>query len=289
MYTVESTPNLQSPVLVMGLEGWVDAGLGGAAAMASLVGSIETEVVATFDTDLLLDHRSRRPVQRIVDGVLDSLTWPELQLRSGKDASGNDVLLLVGPEPDHQWRAFTSAIVGLTTELGVRMAVGVGAFPAPVPHTRPVRLAATATLPELAVRVGFIPGTRELPAGVHAALLKGFDMVGVPALSLWARVPHYVAGMPYPAASAALLGGLASVADLTLDSAELDEAAALTRQRIDELISQSDEHVAMVRGLEAQMDSEEEAPPPFQLDDIPTGDEIAAELERFLRGERGSS
>ena len=289
MYTVESTPTLQSPVLVMGLEGWVDAGLGGAAAMASLLGAIETEVVATFDTDVLLDHRSRRPLQRIVDGVLESLTWPELQLRSGKDAAGNDLLLLVGPEPDHQWRAFTSAIVGLTTDLGVRMAVGVGAFPAPVPHTRPVRLAATATLPELATKVGFIPGTRELPAGVHAALLKGFHLVGVPALSLWARVPHYVAGMPYPAASAALLDGLASIADLRLDASELEEAAGLTRQRIDELISQSDEHVAMVRGLEAQMDSEEEAHPPFQLDDIPSGDEIAAELERFLRGERGSS
>lgn len=289
MYTVESTPSLQSPVLVMGLEGWVDAGLGGAAAMASLLGSIETEVVATFDTDLLLDHRSRRPTQRIVDGVLESLTWPELQLRSGKDGAGNDLLFLVGPEPDHQWRAFTSAIVGLTSDLGVRMAVGVGAFPAPVPHTRPVRLAATATLPELAVRVGFIPGTRELPAGVHAALLKGFHLVGVPALSLWARVPHYVAGMPYPAASAALVGGLAAVADLTLDPTDLEEAAAVTRQRIDELISQSDEHVAMVRGLEAQMDSEEEAPPPLQFDDIPSGDEIAAELERFLRGERGSS
>jgi proteasome assembly chaperone (PAC2) family protein len=289
VYTVESTPSLQSPVLVMGLEGWVDAGLGGAAAMAALLGSIETEVVATFDTDLLLDHRSRRPTQRIVDGVLEALTWPELQLRSGTDGAGNDLLFLVGPEPDHQWRAFTNAIVGLSSDLGVRMAVGVGAFPAPVPHTRPVRLAATATLPELAVRVGFIPGTRELPAGVHAALLKGFHLIGVPALSLWARVPHYVAGMPYPAASAALVSGLAAVADLTLDSSELEEAATLTRQRIDELISQSDEHVAMVRGLEAQMDSEEEAPPPLQIDDIPTGDEIAAELERFLRGERGSS
>jgi hypothetical protein len=278
---------VDTPVLVMGMEGWIDAGLGAGAAMATLVEQVPNQVIIRFDSDLLLDQRARRPVLRIVDGVTSPLTWPEIELRAGEDRAGNSMLLLVGPEPDMRWKSFTKTVVSLATEMGVRLAVGLGAFPAPVPHTRPTRLASTATSEELATQVGFVPGTIDVPAGIHAALERGFADAGVPAVGLWARVPHYAAAMPYPAASAALIEGLASVAALELHAGDLQAAAAMTTRRIDELIANSEEHTAMVHQLETQIDAaEESAPASFDIGNLPSGDEIAAELERFLRGER---
>lgn len=281
---------LQRPVLVMGLDGWVDAGLSGSNAVSALLGSMRTETLITFDADQLVDHRSRRPVQRIVNGVLESVTYTEIQIRHGADAAGNDVLLLVGPEPDYRWRSFTAELTELCSELDVRLAVGLGGFPAPMPHTRPTRIIATAIDQVFANDVGFIPGVREVPAGIHAALLKGFEAKGIPALSLWAMVPHYVSGMPYPDASVGLLDHLARLGGVTVDVTELRAAAGVTKTRIDGLIAQNPEHVAMVEQLERQLEAEAAGTnagdhPPLDVDNLPSGDEIAAELQRFLREE----
>jgi proteasome assembly chaperone (PAC2) family protein len=285
---------LTRPVLVMGLEGWVDAGLSGGNAMAALLGSMRTETVVTFDSDPLVDHRSRRPTQRIVNGVLESVTTPEIQLRYGVDAGGNDVLLLVGPEPDYHWRAFTDELVELAVGYGVRFVAGLGGVPAPMPHTRPIRIIATAIDQIIANDVGFIPGVREVPAGIHARILKGFEQVGIPAVSLWAMVPHYVSGMPYPAASVGLLEQLTRLSGLVIDTSELQAAADVTRTRIDGLIAQNPEHVAMVEQLERQLDAEGNATsgvgeaPPLDAENLPSGDELAAELQRWLR-DKGDS
>lgn len=287
-YTRHGDVTLDAPVLVLGMEGWIDAGLGAGAAMAHLLASAGTEVVATFDTDRFLDFRDRRPVVRIADGLTEGVTWPVIELLAGTDGAGHDILALVGPEPDMAWHAFVASVVGLGTELGVRLVVALGAFPLSVPHTRPVRLAATATSRELAEKVGVVKGAHTVPAGIHAALQEGFGAAGIPAAGLWARVPHYAAAMPYPAASAALVEGLASLAGLELDASDLHAAARLAAARIDELIASSDEHRDMVRQLEAAVDAEQ-APPAFDPSDIPTGDEIGAELERFLRGETGTN
>jgi hypothetical protein len=282
------TPPVE-PVLVMGLEGWVDAGLSGGTALAALLGAMHTNPIVTFDSDVLIDHRSRRPTQRIVNGVLESVTTPEIQLRLGADSLGNDVLLLVGPEPDYQWRAFTDQLVQLSRELNVRLAVGLGGFPAPMPHTRPTRIIATAIDQTTANDVGYIPGVREVPAGIHAALLKGFERAGISALSLWAMVPHYISGMPYPEASVGLLDQLVRLSGLSVDTAELRTAAAVTRERIDGLVAQNPEHVAMVDALERQLEEDQanggNDHPPLDVDNLPSGDEIAAELQRFLREE----
>jgi hypothetical protein len=289
MYRRQKDVQLDEPVLVIGMDGWIDAGFGGANAIAALRQSIDTEPVVSFDGDLLLDYRSRRPTLRIENGVNVGLTWPEIELRAGTDDAGNDVLLLVGPEPDQQWRAFTNAVCELATGFGVRMAVGLRAFPAPVPHTRPVRLAATATTSELAAQVGFMPGTIEVAAGIQAALERGLFLAGVPAVCIWARVPMYVSGSAYPAASIALLDGLERVAGVRARHDELTAAAESARARIDELIAQSDEHGAMVAGLEEQADAEQQQQQgaPLTIENMPSGDEIAAELERFLRGQSG--
>jgi proteasome assembly chaperone (PAC2) family protein len=280
LYELHDRPQTHEPVMVMTLEGWIDAGLGAAAAVAALLGSVDTELVASFDVDDLLDHRARRPIMRIVDGVNSGLMWPEIQLRHGQ-VSGKDLLLLVGPEPDHRWRAFADAVAELAGSFDVRLVVGLGAFPAPVPHTRPSRLASTATTTELARQVGFVPGALDVPAGVQAALERRFADLGLPAIGLWARVPHYASAMPYPEASAVLLEGLTGLTGIEVDTDELRRAAAATRERLDELIANSEEHSTLVQQLEEQADAEAERP----FGTIPSGDELAAELERFLREE----
>ena len=273
---------LERPLLVLGFEGWIDAGLGGIAATNRLLADTPTEILATFDTDLLLDQRARRPIMRVENGVNMGLTWPEITLRWGANRSGRSLLVLSGPEPDLRWHQFTSEVVALGRQLGAELVIGLGAFPAPVPHTRPVRLSATATTAELAQMVGFLPATIDVPAGIHASLERGFADAGVAAVGLWAQVPHYTAAMPYPAASAALLDKLADMGGLTIDTTGLHAAGTQTFAQIEQLIANSEEHQAMVRQLERQLDQE---PATGTLGPIPSGDELAAELERFLRGE----
>ncbi|MDQ6928544.1 MAG: PAC2 family protein [Actinomycetota bacterium] len=285
LYVLRDQPPLDSPVLVMAPEGWIDAGMGGAAALGSLLAASQTEVVASFDIDELLDHRARRPVAHIVDGVYESLSWPEIELRAGHDAEGHALLVLVGPEPDHRWKGFAQAVGQLAEIFDVRLLVGMGAFPAPVPHTRAAKLAATATSSELAKQVGVVSGSLDVPAGVLVAVERRFAELEIPAVGLWARVPHYAAPWPYPEASLLLLEGLTQVSGLTVDLTALRDAADSTRQRLDDLIANSAEHTAMVRQLEARADAEANDLAPNGWGDLPSGDDLAAEVERFLRDE----
>ncbi len=273
------------PVLVISLEGWIDAGFAGASASGALLDSFPTEVLYSFDADALIDRRARRPRMRIEDGVRTGLTWSEPTVRVGVDAAGKGIALLVGPEPDYGWQGFASDVCDIVRSLGTGLVVSLGGFPAAWPHTRPVRLASTASNPALARQVGFVPGTLDAPAGIGDVLGAACAEFGVASVGLWARVPHYVAAMPFPAAAVALLEGLETLSGVHADTAELEESAKVTRARVDELIGASDEHREMVRLLEEQVES-------FDADEsnsfgggIPSGDEIAAELERYLRGE----
>ena len=290
LYERHPARTLHDPVFVVCLEGWVDAGLGADGAISTLLAAEPTELLATFDGETLIDQRARRPVVHINQGVNEGLTWPVIQARAGTDRNGADVCYLVGPEPDFRWSTFVADVLSLVLELEVRMVVGLGAFPAPAPHTRPIRLAATAPpgSAELVPLVGVVQGEIDVPSGVWGALELAFGDAGIPCVGLWARVPHYVAGMAFPAASAALLDGLTVVTGLSFDSTTLHTAADTSRQQVDELISRSTEHSQLVEQLERNVDVAEGNP--LDVGQIPTGDELAAELERYLRdrGESGS-
>lgn len=286
LYSFVEYPDLHNPPLILGLDGWIDAGLAAAGAVATLLDTLDTTLIATFDTDRLLDHRARRPTMLLHDGVISELRWPKLELRAATDANGNGMLLLVGAEPDHCWHTFTDAVVSLGLELGASMVIGLGAYPAPVPHTRPVQMSCTASSDELAARIGFLRGSLEAPAGVHAAIEQEAYANGIPSVGAWAQVPHYAAAMPYPAASLALIEALEELTGLTVHHGSLPEDAGITTSRIDDLVQGNEEHTAMVHALEMQADA---TPSPEEL---PSGDELAAELERYLRdqppGEAGS-
>jgi len=193
-------------------------------------------------------------------------------------------LFLVGPEPDFHWSDFVDVVTDAAGRFDVRLVVGLGAFPAPTPHTRPVRVIGTApaSSAQLLTLVGSVTGELEVPAGIGTALELGFAEVDMDIVTLWARVPHYVASMPYPQAAAALIDGLARISGLTLDAGHLRAAADEARQRVDDLVTNNPEHSSMVERLEAAADQTEGT---SLGEELPSGEELAAELEKFLRGE----
>lgn len=286
LYDLHDQPALDSPVLVMVLEGWIDAGFAAGTAVQTLLENLDTYPVATFDADQLLDHRARRPVLHLVEGVNTGLSWPGIELRAATDDLGNDLLLLLGAEPDHLWRAFTESVVELSQDLGVRMVVGLGAYPATVPHTRPVTMSVTASTDELAAISGLLRGSLDVPAGVQAAIETRCADLDLPAVGLWAQVPHYVSGemAPYPAAALALIEQLERTAGLRLPKGQLPGETERTRNRIDAAMANNADHLNLLRNLEERHDEQVAAGAAGAVDGpLPSADELAEEVERFLR------
>ena len=278
MYELIERPELDSPTLLLALDGWIDAGLASANAFGTILENLETVTIARFNADALIDHRSRRPTMHLLDGVNTGLTWPTIELQAGFDSEGASVLFLVGAEPDHRWMAFADSIVDLAHQFEVSAVFGLSAYPAPVPHTRPTQLVTTATDAEMAQRVGGETGRIDVPAGINAAIELACAASGIQATGLWAQIPHYAAGMPYPSGALALIEGLRTFGGLNFSLGSLVEDARTSRERLDELVANSAEHVEMVRQLEAQADSKVVIEDP-----LPMGDDLMAELEQFLR------
>ena len=277
LYTVLRVPDVDAPVLLVHFDGWIDAGQSAAAAVEHVLTEIEAEPIVRFDTEWLLDHRARRPTMHIVEGVHTGLDWPGIDIAIGRDADDADVLVLHGAEPDHNWRSFSDAVVDLATRFGVRKMVGLGTYPAAAPHTRPARLSVTAATPDLAAGE-YASATLDVPAGVESALQLALHEAGIPALGLWAQVPHYVAAAPYAAAVLALVEGLRETAGVHIDTGDLVERALTNRRRLDELVASEPSHGDMLAELEQRHD--EAAATEREL---PTSDELAAEVEQFLR------
>jgi hypothetical protein len=279
-----------TPVMFTQLDGWIDAGNGADLAMRSLLDEYETTVIARLDVDKFLDMRGRRPVDRLADGVHESIMWPEITLRATEPIAGDaGALLLVGPEPDFAWHLFARTIVDACLRLNVRLACGFGAFPSPVPHTRPIGVATTAVNTpagrNIAARIGFVPGTIDVPAGAQAVVEEALGQADITAVGLWARVPHYVANTPYPAAAVAILEAASQLTDLELPTDSLTQEADRIADEIQRAVVNNEEHVEMVRQLETAYDSGVSGVPRIVDGTLPTGDEIAAEFERFLRNQ----
>ena len=282
-YTRRDVAPPPRPILIVGLEGWIDPGYAAASAVAALLEQMDTRALAIFDADEYIDLRARRPRLRIEDGVRGRIYWPGPRLRVGSDRRGSGVAFLVGPEPDLRWRPFAEEVRDLAVELGTPMVIGLGAFPTATPHTRPVAVTATASDHDLAARIGFMPGARERPARMIDVLGSYCQEVGIPSIGLSARVPHYVGQTPYPEASIALLESVAHLTGLSFDLSELRVAATTTRSQLDALIAQSEEQTAMVHQLERQFETNDLTIVSEQ--DLPSGDELVEDIERYLRGD----
>ncbi|MCU1361765.1 MAG: hypothetical protein JWN99_3054 [Ilumatobacteraceae bacterium] len=282
----EPLPQLDSPVMVTMLTGWIDASGAAAATMAAIETGAGARTLATFNGDAFIDYRARRPTMELRDGLNTRLEWPEIELKVGKSSAGNDLLFLTGPEPDSSWRWFAEVVTDLGLQLGVRLAVVFGAYPFAAPHTRPARLSCTTPSAELLATLPFLKNSVDVPAGMGAVLEHAFVDRGVPSLGLWAQVPHYLGTMSYPAASVALIEGLAQIADVAFDASALRAEAEIQRERVDQLVSANSEHRTMIEQLETVYDQLSEnsgSSSALWSGDMPTADELGAEVERFLR------
>lgn len=293
LYHIESEPSVRAgTVLVHALTGFVDAGQAGHLAVAHLLANLEHRVIATFDVDQLLDYRSRRPLMTFDEDRWAGYERPELVLYEMRDRAGTPFLLLTGPEPDLYWERFAEAVRELVERFGVGLTVGLGAMPMAVPHTRPVTVSAHATRRDL------IPGyqrwftTMQIPG--HAGALVEFRLgeAGHDAMGFAVHVPHYLARIEYPESARGLLEHLARGSGLDLPVDALRPAAQRVLAEINEQLARSPVNMSVVATLEAQFDAAMNASdqrPLAALDagSLPTGDEIAAELERFLAEQDG--
>ena len=282
------------PALVVAFDGWTDAGSGGTGAAEHLLDRYPSQHLGRFDADALYDYRDRRPSLEIDRGRLRTVRWPELSIQHLAPTSGPDLLVISGPEPDLGWRTLAADLKELSDLLGVRRYVGLGSVPGPLPHTRPVQMVCTSNDALLLERLGAPHEQMIVPASAQVALEAELGAHGLTTLGMWVRIPHYVAG-PYPEASRVLLERLSSHLGTPVDLTGFDHDIDTNRERLDVAATSSDEVRDHVAQLERLYDAETGRPGgPLGIDlqrgapitdvDVPSGDELAAEIERFLRG-----
>ena len=278
-------------VLVHDLAGDFDAAHAGALAGAHLLGALPSELIARFDVDALVDYRSHRPRMVFSGDRYVSVTTPEIGLYALEDDGGTPFLLLQGAEPDYAWERFIAAVLQLVERLGVTSVVALHAIPMPVPHTRPVTVTAHATRRQLIESYPVYWGEMRIPGSVGALLELRLGEAGVDALGIAAHVPHYLAQATYPAASLTLLEHLERLSGLHVPTETLREAAEANRTEVDEQIGRSSENTAVVAALEEQFDSFTAARDDTGLlgfgGEMPSGEELGAQIERFLAEQDG--
>ena len=276
------------PVLVHALDGFIDAGHARRLAREHLLASAPSTVVARFDADQLVDHRSRRPPMLFAADHWESYAAPELAVRRLTDSAGTAYLLLDGPEPDYQWERFVAAVRLVVERFGVRLAIGLNAIPMGVPHTRPVGLITHATRPELVGDAERWIDAVQVPGSVGNLLEFRLGQAGHDAMGFAVHVPHYLAQSEYPAAAVSLLDAVARAGSLAIDLAPLRAAAADTAAAIDAQVAEAPAVAEVVRALEVQYDAFVAGRGRTLLaegGELPTADELGAELERFLAEE----
>jgi proteasome assembly chaperone (PAC2) family protein len=277
----DDRPKLRRPVLVAAFEGWNDAADAASTAARYLKERWGARPFATIDPEEFFDFSSTRPQVRLTAGLQREIVWPLTELSAAAlPDTGRDVVVLVGSEPQLRWRTFATQVVGVATDIGAELVVTLGALLADVAHTRPVRVTGTAADPELVARLGLERSTYEGPTGIVGVLHDAFRTANLQSASLWAAVPHYVAATPSPKATLALVRRTASLLSTPVLTDDLEQRALDYERQVSEVVATDDDVAAYVRRLEQSADADD----PLELQ---SGDALAAELERFLREQRG--
>lgn len=257
--------------MIIALSGWVDAGEAGSGSSTLLRGQLESErEFAHYDLRDLLDLQQTRPTIELVDGMTRQINWPMINLTAGQ--AGRDVVLCIGPEPSLRWPTFVGELVDMAKRLGVERAFTLGGMPALVSHRQPMTVMSTATSPELAAAIGAAPTDYRGPTGAQTALQLALGDAGVPSIALWAQVPHYVAGNPSPPGMKALLERLRDLGGLQVDTTPLDEECDAYTAKVEDGLAERPDIAELVQAIESNATPGEVS-----------GDELAAEIERFLR------
>jgi proteasome assembly chaperone (PAC2) family protein len=279
-------PNgLRAPAMVCAFKGWNDAGESASSALTFLGAGLGAQRFAVIDPEEFVDFQATRPTVKLAGGRQRAIEWPDIEIYEVRvPRAQRDLIILTGPEPAYRWRTFCETVIELAEAMGVQLLVTLGALLADVPHSRPVGVTAFATDDALVDRLNLEPPTYEGPTGIVGVLHDACARGGMPSASLWAAVPHYVAVVPNPKGSLALLRRLESLVGITVDAAELEDAASEYERQVSRAVEMDPDVQAFVERLERTADEEEGAPDPSTL---PSGDVLAREFQRFLR-QRGS-
>ncbi len=281
-----SSPDGRGPVLIHALEGFSDAGRAIKLAAQHLKDTLDTELVASFAIDELLDYRSRRPLMTFKTDHFTAYEEPELNLYALHDRVGTPFLLLAGMEPDLRWERFITAVRLLSERLGVRRVIGLGSIPMAVPHTRPMTMTAHSNDKELIADHEPWVGEVQVPGSASNLLEFRMAQHGHEVVGFTAHVPHYLAQTDYPVAAETLLSEVARCASLQIPTDALTRSAAEVYDKINEQVSASSEVAQVVEALERQYDAFVAAQENRSLlardEELPSGEEIGAEFERFL-------
>src|SRR5215211_2944911 len=283
---LEWRPELERPILIAAFTGWNDAAEAASVALAALRHSWEARDFGVFDAEEFFDYQAARPQIMLVEGVTRTIEWPENQLSATapglESAGGRGAVLLSGPEPSFRWRSFCAAVIDLARDLNVELVVTMGALLADVPHSRPVSVAANSQDPALVESLGLSASRYEGPTGITGVLHRACAESGLPSVSFWASVPHYLPAVPSPPAALALLNCLSSLLGMEMDTTGLERGATAYQEQVSAAVSQDSELSSYVRMLEERIDSQADQEPR----NLPSGDELARELEGFLREQR---
>ncbi|MGH2731162.1 MAG: PAC2 family protein [Actinomycetota bacterium] len=269
---VSKLDEANAPVLIVSFEDWVDAGRAGTTAARHIAEG--GELVATFDSDSIYDYRSHRPVLDIVDGTPKQFTWPDMVLIRRRYGD-RDLFVLTGPEPDYRWREFANDLLELALRIGIIEHLSLGAIPAAVPHTAPTPVMTTASSKELVRETNVPEGLLRVPAAAVSLVEWTLAENGIPAVGFWAQVPHYA--MPYAPGAIALVRRVEDHLGVTIGAGSLEQEAETQRKSLDELFSANEDATEYLQRLEGLVGEQE----------VPPAENIAAEVERFLRGQRG--
>jgi predicted ATP-grasp superfamily ATP-dependent carboligase len=282
-------PDLTRPAMICAFQGWNDGGEAASVAARYLRERLGAEPFARLDPEGFYDFQVNRPSVRLAGGVSRVIEWPSAEF-AATAGNGRGVVVLVAPEPNVRWRGFAEAVLDTAREVGVEVLVTLGAFLTDVPHARPVPVVGSARDPMEAERLGLARSTYEGPTGITGVLHDTANHAGLDPVSLWAAVPHYLPAAANPKAALALVRRAASLLDLRLDLAPLELAAQRWEEGVAKLLDDNDELADYVRRLEEAADApddEDGGGSVVAAEPIPSGDAIAAEVERFLREQSG--
>jgi proteasome assembly chaperone (PAC2) family protein len=285
--SLEWQPKLERPVLIAGFTGWNDAAEAASLALSTLAGTRGVKRFGSFHGEEFFDYQTVRPQIKLVEGVTRTVEWPENSL-SAMEASvealgGRSAVLLSGPEPNFRWRAFSQAVVDLARELDVRLVITLGALLADVPHSRPVSVSANAQDPSLVENLGLSASRYEGPTGITGILHRYCAEKGLPAVSFWASVPHYLPSVPSAPAALELLRNLSRLLGGSFDAAQLERTSEDYQRQVSAAVAQDSDLASYVHMLEERYDTQTAQ----GVSNLPSGDELASELERFLRDQKG--
>jgi predicted ATP-grasp superfamily ATP-dependent carboligase len=275
---------LRAPAMVCAFQGWNDAGDAASSAVSFLATALDARRFARIDSEEFYDFQANRPCVQFNDENEREIVWPTVEVfEAPAPRAPRDLVLVQGIEPSMRWRAFSSHLIDLAEALGVQVVVSLGALLGDVPHTRPVAMSGFASDPALVERLGMPSSSYEGPTGIVGVLHSACTGAGLPSASLWAAVPHYVAAASNPKAALALLRRLEGLIGVSVDVSELESAAADYERQVGLAVQSDPDIQAFVERLEQAAESEEDSSP----EDVPSGDMIAREFQRFLR-QRGA-